>query len=266
MSFLAAPLLSLFSLKFYRGVLAWNVRKGLAYLAYMSLLFALVLSWLVKTVVVPQGDQFVDWLKGNMPVLIWNGEILAMKEGTAKEMVHPKYGPLIKFDMTRTEFTDQVLGEFSLGVTPAKAFVRQGSEILKEYNWARSPDQKKGTVEITPELLGKVYVQLKARISRVMIFVLWISVIFWNLVGALFYSWLGLLINWTRRGDKLLYSQLFNIAICAMTPVLVIDSLQLAIPALGRLPFGLVGSLVLTNAYLFFAIRGTDTPPENPAV
>ncbi len=261
MSFLADPISSLFSRDFYRKASRWSVLRGLAYLCYLSLLLTLLFVWLLKTVAVPEMDQFVGWLKKEMPVLVWSEGKLALKEGTVRELKHPVYGPLIKFDMTHSDFTELELGEYTIGITPEKAFVHQGGGRLKEFAWKPRPGEEKQTFEITQDTIGAAYHQMKSRLTVFFIFLLWGAVILWNVIAALFYSWVSLMINWTRRGEKLHYSHLLNISICALTPATFVMASQLCVPALNRLSFGIFGSFVLTAAYLFFAILGTDDPP-----
>ena len=83
---------------------------------------------------------------------------------------------------------------------------------------------------------------------------------------AFLYSWIGLLINLTRR-SKLEFSQIYNTTLFAMTASLIIQWIRLVIPIAGGVPFGILGSLLVTIGYLFFAVKTAEekAPPASPA-
>ncbi len=271
--FFISPLLALFSRDFYRRMARAGLGVGFGYWFYLGTLLALITGATLTVRALPEMDRFLIWLKREMPVLVWHPEGLSIKDKTAFSLVHPKYGPLAKFDMTKTDVTAEGMGEFGIFVTSQKIYLKQpGSRGLRIYDLIKARAERQGragaanqpsSFEIQPDQIVTGYRQFKPWLITVFCGILWGAFLLWKLLAALFYSWIGLLVNMGRR-DKLDYSHILTLTFFAMTPAIVIQLLQFLIPPFARIPFGLGGSLLVTVFYLFYAIKGTE-PSEPPS-
>src|SRR5204862_429845 len=61
------PVLSLYSVAFYRRVARQRLGRGLAYLVYLSSLYSAAISIALLAFWLPAADRFVDWLAPNLP-------------------------------------------------------------------------------------------------------------------------------------------------------------------------------------------------------
>ena len=188
-----------------------------------------------------------------------------MKDRTAFALVHPEYGPLARFDMTMKEVTSADMGDNSVFVTSQKIFMRQPGQLtFRTFDVTQLGDKNTQPFEIRPDNIGTFYQKIKPMLVVMLSGAFWFVFLLWKILAALFYSWIALLINMTRR-DKLDYSHLWTIACFALTPAALIQGLQFAIPQLAFLSFGTAGSLIVTTAYLYLAIKGTEPPAPIPA-
>jgi len=262
MKILTAPFYALFSRKFYSQVMFAGTGRAFLYLFYLATLMLFAAFAAVNTRLLPQTDAFVSWLQSEVPVMEWTPAGLSMKDRTAFALVHPEFGPLARFDMTMKEISAADMGENSVFVTSQKIYLRQpGREGFRIFDVMQLGEKNAQPFEIRPENIGAFYQQVKPWLVVMMSGAFWIGFLLWKILAALFYSWIALVINMTRR-EKLYYGHLWTIACFALTPAALIQSLQLAIPQLGVLPFGTAGSFVVTTAYLYLAIKGTE-PPES---
>lgn len=60
------------------------------------------------------------------------------------------------------------------------------------------------------------------------------------------------------RSSKLSYASILNITFFALTATTLIELLRLIVTPLGRVPYGFLGALLVTTAYLFLGIKQTE--------
>lgn len=259
---LLAPIYALFSLDFYRKVIRQGVGKGFLYLAYLSLLSVGVLAGVLLFRGLPAMNDFVDWVKITMPAMTWSPtEGITLEAQSPYVMTNPKLGALVTFDTTKESVTALTMGDTPIFVTATKIFVRQGAADVKVYDITRPvPEDEatkvKVTVQVTPELVQKFYDSIK---PWFLAFILGFSFIFtfiWKLLAALFYSWLGLLFNFSRD-PRLSYGSIFNLSIFTLTAGWIIQILPAVIPPLGAIPFWTILAIPVTVVYLFVVIKKT---------
>lgn len=262
MKILSAPFYSLFSRKFYNEAAYAGAGRGFLYLIYLVTLMLFAAFAAVNTRLLPQTNAFVGWLQSEMPVMQWTPAGLSMKDRTAFALVHPEFGPLVRFDMTMKEMTSADMGDNNVFVTSQKIYMRQpGREGFRIFDVMQLGDKNAQPFEIRPENIGTFYKKIKPWLVVMLSGAFWFAFLIWKILAALFYSWIALLINMTRR-EKLDYSHLWTIACFALTPAALVQSLQFALPQFAVLPFGTAGSFMVTSAYLYLAIKGTE-PPES---
>ncbi|HXV28235.1 MAG TPA: DUF1189 family protein [bacterium] len=262
MNLFLAPFYALFSLDFYRGIIQSRLSKGFLYLLYLSAIGTFLMSlWFVRQGI-PQMNRFVEWAKTEMPSLTWTPEGLVMNAQSPYSMVHPDLGPLVMFDMNLTDIDVGTMQNVVMFVTSKKIFVRQGVNQIKSYDLTRTTPAAKGeedggVVAIDGSALQKFYDSVKPWFVVLSIIFFFFFFVVWKCLTAFLYSWVGLLINFLRR-PKLNYSAVLNVTFFAITAATLIQALQALVPFLGRLPFGLAGSFIVTTAYLYLAIKKTE--------
>ena len=254
MNIFLAPLFSLFSLRFYRQAVLSSLSKGLAYLAYLSFLAALAFALLFHVYGKPEFREMNQWLQGNLPPLAYSPEGLTMNAGSPRTIVNPKYGLTITFDMTKDNISAEEAGNAMIFVTKKNLYVVAPKGQMRVYPLAR-PGRQGNLVSVNETLkkVGEVFDRWIAFLIFAASFPLFFI---WKLLAAIFYSLPGLLINRMRR-EKLAYSAVLNVSFFALTPVFLIQLLDIAFPSL-PLSLGLAGALFLTTIYLFLGIKLTE--------
>ncbi len=262
MNLFLAPIYSLFSIQFYRGIIRSRLTNGLLYLIYLSVIATLLMSLWFVWQGIPQMNRFVEWAKSQMPSMTWTPEGLVMNAQSPYTMVHPELGPLVIFDMNRIEVDSNGMQNVVMFVTSKKIFVKQGLNQIRAYDLTRTTPAAQagetvGVIPINGESLQQFYDSMRPWFMVLGIVFFFFFFVVWKLLAALLYSWIGLLINFMRH-PRLAYSAILNISFFALTAATLIQFLQMLIPALFRIPFGFVGSLLVTGIYLFIAIKKTE--------
>jgi len=265
MNFWLSPLHALYNLSFYREVVQAKLSRGFLYLAYLSGFTTLIFLFGAVTATLPIADQAVDWLRKEMPTLVWSGDQLTMRERSPYVLIHPEWGLVAVFDMDASSVTQDDLEETPIFVTSEKVYVRDGAngirvhdltELLRrQYQDAREP------MVITGEMLEKGYRQLKPWLVFLGAVFYYMSFYLWSLFAALIYSVVGLMAN-KGRIQKLSYANIYNVSLFALTAAAFFDLLRSVVPGMSRIPFGFLGSLIVTSIYLFVILRKTDTTPD----
>ncbi|MBI3306980.1 MAG: DUF1189 family protein [Candidatus Omnitrophica bacterium] len=267
MNAILAPLRALSSLEFYRKVLKNPFWHCLAYLGYLSLLASFVVWIAFSTRIAPMMDDFMIWFRASMPTVSWMPEGISIDRQSPYTMTHPKFGPVMTFDMNRTDVTSETMGVEGILVTSKKVYVRQSSAELRVYDLtaaAKKNDKLPANFTIDETTVGDWYAKVKpwaGIISAVFYFPFFFM---WKILTAFFYSLVGNLFNLSRK-PRLVYSSVFKLSVYAMTASIVFEWLQMLVPALDRIPLGLMGGLIITSGYLFLAVKKTE-PAENSAV
>jgi len=132
-------------------------------------------------------------------------------------------------------------------------------EEIRTYDVTRRPETVSPDRLATPvdrELLEWFYKRVRPWLitAAVVIFVPMIYVS--KVVETLLFSAFAVLINRSRR-PPLPYPQLFLITGFAVTAATLIELRPLIWPVLGKIPFGVIGSMAVTVFYLFWAVRKT---------
>jgi hypothetical protein len=257
---LLAPIYSLFSLSFYRKVLQFRVGKAFLYLFYLSFLATLLMLFISLAYLAPNVNGFVDWAKQNMPAMTWSPSTgLTVNAQQPYSMVHPQLGLLITFDTNAQEVNAAAMGEVPIFVTAKQIYVRQAPNQVKVYDITAPAGaaQAAASVNITPDLVQRFYDSLKPWLLFFLLLFFFVFFFIWKVLAALFYSWIGLLINFTRQ-PKLSYGALFTVSAFALTAGVIVQVLPAFIPFLAQIPFWGFLSIPVTIAYLFIVIKKTQ--------
>lgn len=267
MKILTAPYYALFSLEFYQQVLFSPLKKGLLYLLYLSALVMLLFSGYFAVSVMPRVDAFAEWAAAELPPMTWTPEGLVMDAPSPYPMIHPEYGFLAVIDMTRPEISQEEMGEAAVFVTSRYLYMRDGNGGVRVHGLTRpadkvNPDQL--AVPVDGELVRKIYGDLRLWILIIPVLFSFPLIFVTKLVEVAVFSLPGFFIARTRR-EPLDYSAVFNVSCFAVTAATLIE-VRWIVPALAAIPFGFIGSAIVTTGYLFFALKKTEQPETPPSL
>lgn len=254
-----APFRSLYSLSFYREVLESSFKTGLSYLALLSLMASVVAGIAFNIRSIPETREFVEWLKASAPPLTLTSEGLQMKADSPYVMKHPRYGPLVRIDLSKTavevkDFEEGLL----LILTPRRAFFRSRNQIQAfDYN---SGEKNFEPVPVTGEMYEKFGKMLRLILLAGIPVIVFFIFFLWKFMVAMVYSGFAVFINRFRR-EPLSFEKILNLCFFAMTPFVLIEFLALLVPGFA-IHGGFFTGLSVTMLYLAIALLKTEVPSE----
>jgi len=268
MNFFKTPLDTFYNLKMYREVQTRSLGRAFLYLLYLSAIVTVLFVLLLVTQIVPLADDFVGWFKQDMPSIVWTPAGVSIRETTPYTMFHPEFGPLLIFETDKQNLDLSAL-EAPVHVTSNKAYVNRGGGEYRIYDLigpALEDQFESDAVAIGPEFVQRYYDLVKPWGYALSFLVYLPSIFVWKVIAGLFYALMALILNQTRR-VKLEFGTIYIVCLYAMTPAVLIGAILPMIPGLNRLPFGLLGSLLVTAVYLFLAIKKSEIiePPVTPS-
>lgn len=220
-SFWFAPITAVFHPAVYRDATRSSGGRGVLYSLYLSFFSVIVLLVVVQGIVTPKLNEFWNWGKNNMPVMIWTPDGLSFENGqTSYTMDYPGYGPVVIFDMTKSTVTEEDMGKAFVYVTQTKIFVKKQPGGIESRDITKAGIQSKQQlpqrVRITSDLVQKVYENIMRAMMLILPFFGLLFLFIWNLLANLFYSLVGLLFN-QMRTSRLGYGAIFNLTCFART-------------------------------------------------
>ena len=263
-NFLLSPILALFSLKFYRQAQTAPVSRGFLYLGYLSFLLALYGMILFRIQWMPAANEFVDWLKQNLPEMTLTRQGLEMKIAEPRLLTHSRWGALIYLDPVKDSPDSADLEKAVVVITRTKVGYRDPSteelriqNIVQQSNAANWRD-----VSFTQETIGRLWRKLSPWLAAIFFLTSFVGFYLWKLIAALLYSLIGMLLNLFRK-TKLRYGSILNVCFFALTPLALLQALVWLFPNF-PLPVNLLTSLTLTTLYLAFAILASQDRASQP--
>ncbi len=267
MSLFSAPFESFYSKKLYRNASLSSVGQGFVYLLYFSALIMVLSMLIISMTVVPEANRFMGWVKINMPVLeITPGQSPKMDRPSPYQMVHPEYGNLAYFDMSKAEVPLEEIKDWKLYMTSTKAYFQKENGQFQIHDLVGEPVPEGKKVET--RTLDAAFVQKVENIVKPVLLIVAAALIFvlffiWKLLTALFYSLIGMVLNLQRR-ERFSYGQILNVSFLAITPAAWIQFFSMLKGV--EIPFGFFWTVALTSAYLFFGIRRTEEEQSEPSI
>lgn len=260
MNLIAALIQSLYNVRFYRQVVQASLAKGFLYLALWSAIFSVLVSMFTLLYFFPEANRFMEWFRQEMPVIQWRPEGLQIDKASPYEMRHPRFGPIVTFDLNQSEIKSEQMGDMPIFVTSGKVYVRQSArQELRIYDLTNPELKTKEPFVLDAEKVRKLEQTFKPWLLLIIAVGTFFAFFIWKLLAALFYSLIALLINRFRR-TRLGYESLLNLTFFAMTASIWIGILQIFVGGAVKMPFGFLGSLILTATYLYLAIKFTEEP------
>jgi hypothetical protein len=261
------PVLSLYSVAFYRRVARQRLGRGLAYLVYLSSLYSASISIALLAFWLPAVDRFVDWLAPNLP------EVKLTDHGAVTDapqpfvLTHPVLGTLLVIDTRReTPSADDLRGapvfisRTQVVVSEGPAGQRRVYDLMPQTPEARA--RWEGLV-VNGASVKKIYGRLRL-LAAPLAFVAFLVFFFvWKFLAALAYSVLGLVLNLLRR-ERLPYASILTLACFAMTAVIVLQTLA-AFGAFGSFRLSYLTAWLVTGAYLALAMLLPGPVGNGPA-
>jgi len=261
LTFFTAPVTAFFYPPVYRDAVKSSVGRGILYSLYLAGLSVALVMVVISARFMPHADAFVNWVKTDMPTLIWTPSGVSLENGqTTATMAHPQYGAIAIFDMTKTSATEADMGKAYVLVTSQKVFLKRapGQIEARDITGAgmRSGQQLPARVRINGDIAAKVYQNIKGAMAFVVPFLILVFCFMFFVVTNLFYSVAGLLFN-LLRSEKLRYGAIFNLTCFATTASFTLTGLGILIPIkVLALPFFL--HILINLGFMFFAIKVTD--------
>lgn len=256
--FFLAPLLSLFSLKFYRRLLTLPKSLGFLYPAYLSLWVSLLALIMFRLQFQPLAQDFVEWLSQNLPTLKVTQEGIVMDLQEPRLMTHPQWGAFLYLDpvneIPKMEDLDKaffVITKTSVAYQDPVTGGRRIRRLLPEKQQANWRD-----ATLTGEALSRFWRISKPFVSSIFFVILFIGIYLWKLAAGFFYSLIGLIINLFRM-ERLSYAAVLQLSFFALTPLTLLQVWLGTFP-LVWFPLNFFTGALITSLYLALAILGTQ--------
>ena len=260
-TFFTAPVTALFYPPVYQDAAKSNAGRGVLYCLYLAGLTTVLVLILLSVKLMPHAVAFAQWTQSNMPVLIWTPAGLSLENGkTTATLVHPQYGTIALFDMTKTAATEADMGKAYFLVTSQKVFIKRapGQIEARDITGAgmRPTQQLPPRVRIDGTTAMTMYQNVKSAMSFVVPLLVLISSFVFFMAASLFYSLAGLLFN-LMRTEKLGYGAILNLACFAITAAFTLSWLKTLIPG-QTLAWPFSVNVLINLVYLFAAFKITD--------
>ena len=256
MDLVLGPVLSLYSVAFYRRVARQRLGRGLAYLVYLSSLYSAAIAIALLAFWLPAADRFVDWLAPNLPELKLTDHGAVMDAPQPFMLTHPVLGTLLVIDTRRETPSADDLREVPVFVTRTQVVVSEGRagqrrvyDLVPQTPEARA--RWDGMV-VSGASVRSMYGRLRLLAAPLAFVACLVFFFVWKLLAALAYSVLGLVLNLLRR-ERLPYASILTLACFAMTAVIVLQTLA-AFWAFGPFRLSYLTAWLVTGAYLALAM------------
>jgi hypothetical protein len=261
LSFWLAPVTALFHPRVYHDAAKRSAGKGVLYVLYLSVIAGVLTLVLMLGTVLPLANEFVAWTQKAMPVMIWTPEGLSLEDGqTTALLVHPKYGPVIAFDMTKTSVTEADMKKAGILVTAQKVYMKRAPGQIEERDITKAGIQTTKElppkIRITGEVVGGLFKVVKNTVFLIVPPTVAILFFFLILIADLLYSLAGLLLNMMRK-QKLHYGAIFSLTCFATTVSFALTWFQILTP-FRTMPLPFVVLILVNLVYMFVAFKITD--------
>lgn len=271
--FLFAPILSLFSPRFYRELLRGSLWKGFLYLLYLGAICAAIFISAIALRWLPEADEFIDWLSHNLPTVTIDREGISSSVKQPYELKHSRLGLILVLDTRKDAFESNEIKNAFLYVSKTKVYannpMKNETRVFDLSAAAREAAEKakaKGmpSSDLEPQtftgtMLRNLYLKVKPVVLTVFFFGVALFVFAWKLSAALIYSLIALVLNQFRE-EKYSYPALLNVSMFALTAVTLLQFSSLVVTQLHLSP-PLWLALCMTTLYLSLAVL-IASPPE----
>ncbi len=262
------PVLSLYSVAFYRRLAQERLGRGLAYLVYLSSLYSAAIAIALLAFWLPAADRFVDWLAPNLPEVKLTDHGAVMDAPQPFVLTHPVLGTLLVIDTrVETPSADDLRGAPVFFVSRTHVVVSEGREGQQRvYDLVPQTPEARARWEglaVNGASVKKMYGRVRLLAAPLAFVACLVFFFVWKLLAALAYTLLGLVLNLFRR-ERLPYASILTLACFAMTAVIVLQTLA-AFGAFGSFRLSYLAAWLVTGAYLALAMLLPGPVLDGPA-
>lgn len=262
--FLLAPLLSLFSPRFYRKLLALPQTLGFLYLAYLSLLLSVWALFMFRIYSLPIVDELIEWLGKGLPEMVFTQEGVQMKIKKPLLLTHPRWGAFLYLDPTSDSPRSDDLEKAFLVMTRTRMSYQDpntGESRMVNLIPKGEPREERHVV-LTSGTFLKFWRRLKPFVASIFFITAFLLLYLWKLLAGLLYSLVALILN-RFRNEKLRYSSLLNLTFFALTPVAGLQVLAFSFTK-WPIPLNFLTAFLVTSLYLTLAVFFTQERRPQP--
>lgn len=263
-NFIFSPILSLFSLSFYREVMKSSVGKGFLYILYLSLIFAAATDVIFARILMPQADRFAEWFRDSFPPMTFTKEGVVTDVAQPFKLEHPTIGSLMMIDTSKETATIEEIRSTLLYVTKKSLYVWDGRRnqyrIFELAPMNAEAEANWKDLEVTGEKAYGIYLRFAPMAYPIVFLLCFVFFFIWKLLAGVFYSLIALIIN-TFRKNRLNYEKLLNVAFFSLTPATYLQWASSLFP--GRFRLNFLWTLAVTTLFLAYVLIGTDSQEED---
>ncbi|MFH2204723.1 MAG: DUF1189 family protein [Elusimicrobiota bacterium] len=258
------PLKSVIDFAFYRDVPKKSLGATFGYIAYLGLIYSVVVVIALFVHLRPKIQEAVDWASTEVPEMtLADGKLSSSAQGLTV-VRHPKAEELtviIDTDRTTAVTPAEMHERKALAYLTQNAIyvVRGGSAGARMEAYDLSKAQNEKPVSINAEFYQSLGSVLTTILYPAALLTSWLIFLLWKHAAALIYSLVALLIN-AGVGGRLEFSELYKLAVYAQTPVIVLQMVTLLL--LKPIPYFRVLAFIVVGVYLWQAIRQHVPPPD----
>ncbi len=267
-SYIISPVLTFFSKRLYQQVMRSDWQRGFFYLFYLTGLFALFIFFLSQLILLPFVDSLSGWLIRSIPVMTLTSSGLKTDAKQPVVIEYVGFGPICVINTNKNvedivregPWAPILVGQTKILISQsAKTFDKHTSQIIDLGEMMRKLAEEKRSVTISKQVMTEIARKMKSLLFPIGILIFSLVFLVWELLSALFYSVIALILNRFRK-EKLRYSNLFSLACYAITPITLIQIVKISIPGV-YLTINMFFVPALTICYLAYALFGV--PPKS---
>ncbi len=250
----------MYNIDFYRQVLSVPLKTCFKYLAYLSLIGAVLATLAFSFYVFPELNRTAQWAEREFPDITWTPEGIVMNAPSPYEMFHPDMGAVIVFDTNVDEINPETMGNVYALVTATNLYLRRDGESVVVYDLTRDPaamDPSDTVAQVTGANIKETYDNFVPLLFLIVPLFSFVVIFFFKVMEAVVYSLVALAICALQK-KQLPNEQLFKLAAFALTAAAFLQWRGFIHPALGVIPFGIIGGLLVTGGYLFWILKHLD--------
>lgn len=261
MNFFSDIISALYKKSFYKDVFLYPLSRGFIHLSKIALVATFFLLINLVFQINPKANDFIDWLENEMPELTLTPDRLVMNAKSPFVFDHPIYGEVAKIDTTQELATPEEIANYFVYATAKRLYINSGSSI-------RSIDLTKNVADIKPEdyverwngqFVRDTYQKMRPWAFIFMLFVFFLFFFVVKMAEVFCFSVVGIFMN-LKRNQKLQYGQIYIVGCFAITLSSFLQIRGFLFAPLAAIPFGFLGSLLVTSLYYYQALKEEPIP------
>ncbi|MEK7388898.1 MAG: DUF1189 family protein [Elusimicrobiota bacterium] len=248
----------------YRRFTDQRPTKTFLYVLFVSLLFTIGSSIVLRIRVGPIIDETFSWLESSTPTLTFAGGKVSSSVDTPTRLTHPKIPDVaIVIDTLRLapvqlqEMTDAKVVAY---LTNNSLYVQERPGELKSYDLSKAGTER--PLIIDAKFFRDASALVKTVFYPIAVVIIFLFTAVWVAIAGVLYAVLGLIIG-SLTHSSLTFGALYKIAVHAQTAALLFRIIVSCLPFL--VPFSSVLTILLTSVYVWLGVRAhAPAPAANP--